>query len=955
MCLPWVRGPGGAGMGARMDEAFAELLRGYRLAAGLTQEALAERAGLGVRSVQALEGGDSRPQRDTLRRLVDALALGEGERARLLAAGTPVPRRRSAPSVAAHPQPRPPAPRHNLPLALTELIGREAERSAVLALLTEARLVMLLGSGGVGKTRLALAVASELVDRYPDGVWLVELAALAEGRLVARTVLETLGTREEGDRPWLETLTEHLREKGALLVLDNCEHLVGACAALAETVLRRCPGVRVLATSREALAVAGERRYRVPSLPVPNLAHLPPPERLAEAAAVTLFVERARERRPEFALTAQNARAVAEVCARLDGIPLAIELAAARVDSLGVEGIAARLDDRFRLLTGGPRTALPRQRTLRAALDWSYELLTASEQLLLDRLSVFAGGGTLAAAEAICAGVVAGDPLGADRPGGYPRAGDPAADSLGRQRGDGIEGGEVLDLLGNLVSKSLVQVETRAGGEVRYGLLETVRQYGRERLATAGAAEVVHNRHLAWYLSLAEELMPQQWGATKVTWLDRLEADHDNLRAALRWARERGAAEEGLRLAGALAGYWGDRCYLSEGLSWLEDALARDTGGTAARARALAGAGDLMAWQGNFGRGAALLEESLGLYRALGDSRGIALTLNQLGAAVERHGDCARATTLQEESLVLFRTLEEPVGVALALTELGRIAWVRGEYGRAVSHYEESLAYFREVGARDGVAYSLSNLACVLDRCGAHARAVALQEDALALMRDMRNPAGIAWSLVNLGWSLLALGEVERATALTEESQTLARNAGHYWGVPRSLMCLGWAAYLRGENERAVALQEQALALFQQVNYRWDVIESLVSLGYVLQARGEYGRAAASLREALAGGREIGARGRLAEALEGTAWLAVATGSPERAARLGGAAEALREALGAALHPVLHAGHERATRAMRDALGEAAFTAAWAEGRALPSEEAVSLALANAAEARDEG
>jgi len=497
-------------MGVRASGAFGELLKGYRLAAGLTQEALAERAGLGVRSVQAVEGGGSRPRRDTLRRLADALALGASERALLLAAGTPAPRRSPAGDVPAPPSPA----RHNLPLAPSALIGREAERAVVLALLGEARLVTLTGSGGVGKTRLALAAAEALVEQYPDGVWLVELAALAEDRLVAQTVLETLGTPEEPSRPMLATLTDYLQDRLLLLLLDNCEHLVGACAALVEAVLRRCPGVRVLTTSREGLDVAGEQRYRVPSLPVPNLAHLPPPERLAESAAVALFLARARERRPDFALTAQNARTVAHVCARLDGIPLAIELAAARVDSLGVEGLAARLDGCFRLLTGGPRTALPRQRTLRAALDWSYDLLTESEQLLLDRLSVFAGGWTLAAAEATCAG-------------------------------DGIEQWEILDLLGGLVGKSLVQAE-EAGGAVRYGLLETVRQYGRERLAASGAAGAVRDRHLAWYLALAEQAAPHLWAAADLgAWLDHLEAEHDNLRAALRWARERGGAAAG--------------------------------------------------------------------------------------------------------------------------------------------------------------------------------------------------------------------------------------------------------------------------------------------------------------------------------------------------------------------------------------------------------------------------
>jgi transcriptional regulator with XRE-family HTH domain len=324
-------------MEAASTKSFGNLLKAYRLAAGLTQEALAERAGLGVRSIQGLERGENRPQQDTAERLATALGLDAVAHARFLAATTPVPRHRSSaahevaviPVVAAEPA------RTNLPAAPSSFIGREHERAAVCALLAEARLVTLVGSGGVGKTRLALAVAGNLVDQYPDGVWLTELAALAETRLVPQTVLETLGTSEEVGRPLLATLTDHLKDRRLLLVLDNCEHLIATCAALVEAVLRRCPGVRVLATSREGLEVAGEHRYRVPSLPVPDLDHLPPPERLADLTAVALFVARARERRADFALTAQNARAVAVACARLDGIPLAIELAAARVDSLG--------------------------------------------------------------------------------------------------------------------------------------------------------------------------------------------------------------------------------------------------------------------------------------------------------------------------------------------------------------------------------------------------------------------------------------------------------------------------------------------------------------------------------------------------------------------------------------------------------------------------------------------
>lgn len=812
----------------------------------------------------------------------------------------------------------PQAPKHNLPQTLSRLIGREAEQGEVLALLAEARLVTLTGSGGVGKTRLALAVTAELVDRYPDGVWLVELASLAEARLVVQTVLETLGTREEPGRPPLATLTDHLHDRRLLLLLDNCEHLVGACAALAEAVLRRCPGVRVLATSREGLEVTGEHRYRVPSLTVPDPKHLPAPELTGSYEAVRLFVARARERRADFALTAQNAQAVAQVCARLDGIPLAIELAAAREPALGVEGIAARLDDRFRLLTGGTRDALPRQRTLHAAMAWSYDLLTEPEQALLDRLSVFAGGCTLAAIEAVCAG-------------------------------DGVEDWEMLDLLGSLVNKSLVQAE-ETGVEVRYGLLETVRQYAQERLA-AGAAEAVRDRHLALYMTLAEEAAPHVLVA-QVVWLARLQAEHDNLRAALRWARERGAIEEGLRLAGALGQFWLALSLFGEGRRWLEGALAAGAGGSAAaRAKAFVEAGGLAHWEGDFAEAAALLEQGLALYRALDDTRGIANALILLGMAVERQGEFARATSLQEESLALARAVGDQIGAGGALVQRGWVAYVQGAYARAVAFYEESLATYREIGNRGGMAYVLSFLGCAVERQGAYARATAIQEEALELWQEAGNPMGITWASVNLGWMVLTQGEDERATILLQKSLALSREWRQFWGIPWSLAYLGWGAYQRGEHDRAVDLHEEALALFRQPNYRWGIAWMLVSLGCVLQARGDHLRAAASLRDGLVLAREIGARGHLAEALEGMAWLVAAQGQAARAARLGGAAEALRENLDAALHPVLHAGHEQAVRSMRDALGEAALAGAWDVGRTLLLEEAITLALEDTAPA----
>jgi non-specific serine/threonine protein kinase len=878
------------------------LLRRYRLATGLTQEELAGRAGLSVPGLSALESGKRQtPYRHTVSLLVQALGLTASEAATLAAAvnrvrapagaGVPPAQGEDAapPGTVLTLVPAPPGPHSNLPVQPTSFIGREQERAEVVALLGRAPLLTLTGSGGVGKTRLALAVAGDLVDAYPDGVWLVELAALAEPGLVPGVVAQVLGLREEVGRPLSATLTAHLKDKHLLLVLDNCEHLVAACAALASALLRACPHLRILATCREALEVAGEQRYRVPSLPVPDLVHLPPPERLADAAAVALFLARAQERRPDFVLTAQNAQAMALVCARLDGIPLAIELAAARVGSLSVEGIAARLDDRFHLLTGGARDALPRQRTLRAALDWSYDLLTESEQALLDRLSVFAGGWTLVAAEVVCSG-------------------------------DGVERCEVLDLLGSLVNKSLVQTE-EVDGEVRYTLLETVRQYGQEQLAAAGGAAKLRDRHLGWYLTLLEESGLHRFGVEQLLYYDQLEREHDNLRAALRWAHERGAVEEGLRLAGVLGNFWVHRGYLGEGRAWLEDALAMGAGVSAVvRARALYGAGDLAFWQGDFGDAVVRLEQCLTLYRDLDNTLGIAAGLYGLGRPVERQGDFGRARALYEESLALCRAVGDPSGIGLNLVELGWLAHERGEYDPAVSYYEEALAHFRAAEYNEGVGACLSYLACVLERRGAYEQAVGLLEESLALWQAAGTRMGITQTMEYLGWVLLTEGEDARGMALLEESLARSRKEGDFWGVPTALHYLGWAAYRRGGHERAATLQEQALVRLRQSGYRWGIAWVLASLGCVVQARGEYEQAAIYLRESLQISYALGARGLLAEALEGMVWLAAAQGQAARAARLGGAAEALREALGAALHPVLHGAPDHAGGAGRGSL-----------------------------------
>jgi predicted ATPase/class 3 adenylate cyclase len=480
---------------------------------------------------------------------------------------------------------------NNLPLQLTSFVGREREQAEVRRLLTTARLVTLTGTGGCGKTRLALQVGAELADAFADGVWFVDLAPLADPALVPQTVAAVLGVHEVAGRPLLQTVADHLRGRELLLILDNCEHLLDACAQLADALLRACPRLRILATSRELLGVAGESAWRVPSLTLPDARQPPAAASLTQYEAVRLFIERAVAALPTFAVTNQNAPAVAQLCWRLDGIPLAIELAAARVRMLTVEQIAARLDDRFRLLTGGSRTALRRQQTLQAAIDWSYQLLSEEERLLLQRLAVFAGGWTLEAAEAVGVGA-------------------------------SIEGADVLDLLGALVDKSLVVAEGQ-GAHERYRLLETIRQYAGEKLLEAGEVGPIRDQHRDWYVGLAARAEPELTGPGEEEWLGRLEVEHDNLRAALAWSLE-GDPGVGLRLAASLGGFWARHGHLVEGRRWLEAFLTRapapdDPEEQRVRARALRRAGILASDQQDRAAARTFLAESLILFRALGD------------------------------------------------------------------------------------------------------------------------------------------------------------------------------------------------------------------------------------------------------------------------------------------------------------------------------------------------
>ncbi|HLW02398.1 MAG TPA: tetratricopeptide repeat protein [Ktedonobacterales bacterium] len=632
----------------------------------------------------------------------------------------------------------PEASQSTLPHALTSFVGRVRETREIHRLLVQHRLVTLTGTGGSGKTRLALHAASGMTEAFADGIRFVEFAALTDSSLVPQAVAAALDIHEMAESPLLESLIETLRAKTLLLVLDNCEHLMDACAHLVQALLQACPHLHILATSRHALGLLGEAVWRVPVLACPDPDYLPPFEDLLRYDAVQLFQERACTRQPDFALTPDNALAVVQICRRLDGMPLAIELAAVRVNVLSVEQIAVRLDDALALLVTGSRAALRRQRTLRATYDWSYALLSERERVLFRRLSVFAGGWTLEAAEQVGT--------------------EPDLMALSSPTMDAAqeEPGTVLDLLAQLVDKSLVVMQER-NGQARYALLETLRQYGAQHLAASGERLTMQRAHLAWCLALAEDSEVGLSGPEQMVWIERLEADHENVRAALRWALESGALLDALRLAGALWWFWSLCGYLSEGRRWLEQTLTaaevRDETQSAslvgARAKALRGASVLAYEQADFDHAAQFAEASLACYRQLGnqDRRGMARALTNRGIVALKQRDYARAEAVLQECLALAREVGDAPLVGGVLNNLGVVAGDQGDYPRAIAFYQESLAHYRHLGDRDGSARACVNLGEMALLQGGFSSAAAFYREGLLLAHEVGSKELMAYGL----------------------------------------------------------------------------------------------------------------------------------------------------------------------------------------------------------------
>lgn len=796
---------------------------------------------------------------------------------------------------------------NNLPAQLTSFVGREKELADIQRLLLDTHILTLIGPGGTGKTRLSIQAASALLDRFPDGLWLVELALILDPRLVPRTTAMTIGLCDEPQRPVIDMLCDYLREKKMLIILDNCEHLVDACAQMADRILHAAPDVRILASSREALGIGGEVTYRVPSLRLPDLGHLPPVESLSQYEAVKLFIHRVKSTVPNFFVTNENAPAVAQICYRLDGIPLAIELAAAKMRVLGVEQIAKRLDDRFRLLTGGSRTALERHQTLRAAIDWSYNLLPPAEQALFRRLSVFIGGWTLEAAESVCSD-------------------------------EALNGAGVLEILEQLINKSLVLMEEMRG-EMRYRMLETMRQYANEKLVESGESDSIRDRHLEYFLNLTETVEPHLIRPEQLDWLAKLDADYENVRLALEWALNNESAEPSLRFCAALGWFWSVRGYWLEGTKWLDRALSKPSQQSKNkkffRVRALYQDAALANWLDNLERMKSSANGSLTLAQEISERRDIAIARFYVGWSFDRGYDYDHAIPLMKESLKDFKQMNDLYWESVVYRWLGNILMKRGDiqYEEKVSHH---LELARKAGERQNLAEALSNWVYHLFATNRLDEAAKYAEEARTLARQIRiHPDELDKYYAHRAWLRGDYNETrEILIEVRERSYALGdRNLGSLASAD-----LGFLALQEGDLSQAHIYLEEALAIAREVGNKESIATRLAELGNTFYLEGKMKEFKQNYRESCLLGKELGMLSK--RGLLGLVLNSIHHRKPESSAQILGA---IYNSL-PPTHPLWKPLYDRPETHAREVLGDSTFNATFTKGQELSLDQALELA-----------